>query len=214
MTPSNDASWTRRRVESGGARRGRHPRQLAIPSVVPDRGLQGPRRGAAARRAVPRPRPNRSWSATPSSTSATRRTHPVWRSPSPSGRSPTTARSTPSAVTGSRSGGAPGTAAGGAIAAELIDAGPLLSPDGFRFAVARRGLELLTTPAGTSRRRSARSPKRSPCAARRTPTWRRSAAGPRGSWRRGTGPRRCVRRTADESARWSTGTACARPPSR
>ena len=56
--------------------------------------------------------PNRSWSATRSSTSGMRRTRiPYGASPSPSGRSPTTARSIPSAATGSRSGGAPGTAA-------------------------------------------------------------------------------------------------------
>ena len=164
------------------------PRRAVGPvGVVPDGRLQGPRRGRPARRALPGPRRAARRSATRSSTSATRRTpSPPGASPSRSGRSPTTARSTPSAATASRSAAAPGTAARGAIAAALVEAGPLLSPDGSDSQSLDEVLELLVAPAGTSPRRSSpRCPRRS--SLRRAPhphiaTLRRRTAGLLAPW--------------------------------
>ena len=102
---------------------------------------------AAASPRSTRTSPGRSRSATRSSTSATRRTPSrPGASPSRSGRSPTTARSTRSAATASRSAAGPATpsrARGGRCAPALVEAGPLLAPDGSDSQSLDEMLELL-----------------------------------------------------------------------
>ena len=108
------------------------------------------------------------------------------------------------------------TAARAPIAAELLAAGPLLSPDGSDSLSLDEGAraadgDRLGPDAGAAGR-DPRGARR--CAARRTRTSRRSVAGRPGCWRRGTARRRSSSPTAGGSARWSTATACGRRPSR
>ena len=152
-TPAADDAFerrlviARRRLETAVRAAGPRPRRAVVPSAscrtIVYKGLVT---GGRLPRALPGPAGAAVASATRSSTSATRRTRTrSGGSPSRSARSPTTARSTPSAATASRSAAGPATAARGPIAAELLAAGPLLSPDGSDSLSLDEALELLTT---------------------------------------------------------------------
>ena len=136
----------RRRLETCGAGGRRRVAELSVPSAscrtIVYKGLVAGTRLADLYPDLRAPIEVR----TRSSTSATRRTRPRsggW--PSRSARSPTTARSTRSAAIASRSAAGPATRGARPIAAELLDAGPLLSPDGSDSLSLDEGLELLTT---------------------------------------------------------------------